>query len=710
MEKIEGEIDKIIFHNNSNNFTVAKLVDGTYVVGSIVNLQKGEFISGVGKWQSHKIYGKQFLIDSYTTKLPTDTIGIQRYLESGLVKGIGPVYAKNIVSKFKENTLEVIDKNPHLLLQVEGIGKKRIEKIKFFWDKQRAIREVMIFLRSFNISISFSQKIYKKYKEESIYKIKENPYRIAKEIFGIGFKNADNVAQKMGFEKTSKKRIKAGIEYAFLELSNLGHTCIEENRLINKTQTILDIQPSLIQKVLKEMIEEEDLILEKKDKKNFLWYRSFYFSEKKIIKNLIRLKNSKSLIRKIDEEKAIAWVEKLQKIKLEENQIEAVKKAVSSKLHIITGGPGTGKSTITKSIINILEKLTKKIILAAPTGRAAKRLQEITKKKAFTIHSLLEMNFLDGSFKKNKNNPIDSDLIIIDEASMIDTFLMCHLLEAIPNNSKVIFIGDIDQLPSIGPGYVLKDMIMSKQIGTSRLFKIFRQSKNSKIITNAHKINKGIFPDISNSPFSDFQFIFEEDKYKIQKKIVDLIYIEIPKKYKISSFSIQVLSPMKKGIIGTENLNEVIQNKINPSATPFYKNDKCFHINDKVMQIRNNYKKNVYNGDIGKIIKIDEEIEILFDRRVVKYDISEIDEIVLAYAVSVHKYQGSECNFIIMPIHESHFKLLYRNLLYTAITRSKKNFFLVGTKKAISIAIKNEEVLKRDTGLEFFLKKETQFI
>jgi exodeoxyribonuclease V alpha subunit len=654
------------------------------------SIQPGETIVLEGSWKKHPSFGNQFEVENYSVEIPYDVVGIQKYLESGLIKGIGPVYASKIVKKFGKETLNIIDLSPQRLNEVEGIGKKRIEMICKNWSDQKVIRDVIIFLRTYSISATFAQKIYKIYGKDSIKKVKENPYLLAKDINGIGFKIADSIATKLGFEKTSSIRIASGIEYVLFELTNLGHTCYPEVEFLKISKNILEVDDFLIQKELNNLISKNYIIknsLECDNQKNdFIWLKSFYLYEQNIAKELNRLKLTKTKLRKIDNEKAISWVEKKLNINLAENQKKAVIASIEEKLHIITGGPGTGKSTITNAILTILEKITSRILLCAPTGRAAKRLTQITNRKASTIHSMLEMDFVSGGFKKNENNPLKADLIIIDESSMIDTFIMYHLLKAIPSYSKVIFVGDIDQLPSVGAGYILKDMINSNKIPYTKLDEIFRQAKDSKIIASAHMINKGKCPDISEKN-TDFRFIYLEELEDIEKKIIDLVEKDLPKKM---------------------NLNRLVQTALNPSSKPLFRMGKRFHVNDKVMQIKNNYSKNVYNGDIGKIIKIDQIEQIMkikFDEKIVSYDFSELDEINLAYAVSVHKYQGSECPCIIMPIHTTHFKLLQRNLLYTAVTRGKKLVILIGTTKALNIAIKNDEVLKRFTGLQNALCK-----
>ena len=506
----------------------------------------------------------------------------------------------------------------------------------------------------------------------------------------------------MGFAIHSPQRIRAGIEHVLWELAGDGHTCFPTREFLPVAQTILEVDPTLIEAQMRDMIENH-LLAKEEMGEPFIWLKPFYAYEQGISRDFMRLLRSPLAIRSINTARAADWVQEQLKIEFAAQQKEAVIKALTDKVHIITGGPGTGKSTITKAILTISGKLTDKILLAAPTGRAAKRMTQITGKKAFTIHSMLEMDFASGGFKRSKDNPLDCDLIIIDEASMIDTPLLFHLLRAIPNTARVLFVGDIDQLPSVGPGTVLRDLIQSELLGVTRLTEIFRQAKGSKIITNAHKINLGEFPDLYNHEKSDFHFIAAETPEAILEIILQLVSKDIPERWHFDSFEdIQVLSPMRRGMIGAEMLNEALQTLLNPSERPLFRAGRRFHVQDKVMQIKNNYDKHVYNGDIGQIVQIDtveSKMAVEFDDKTVEYDFTDLDELVLAYACSVHKYQGSECPCIVMPIHTSHFKLLHRNLLYTGVTRGKKQVYLVGTPKAIAIAIQNDQVQKRHTGL-----------
>ena len=709
-EPLAGYIEAIVFTQPENGFTVARLKepkkkDLTVIVGYLPSLQPGETVICKGTWKIHPSHGRQFEVSDYTVEMPNDLVGIQKYLESGLVKGIGPVFAKKIVDRFGLNTLSVIDQTPHKLLEIAGLGEKKMDSLVECWKAQRSIREVMIFLRTHGASPAYAQRIYKAYGDESIRKVKENPYKLAKDIFGIGFKIADGIALKLGFTVNSSERISAGIEFVLWELSNDGHTCYPLAEFLPIAKATLEVDLPLIEAEISALVQRNFLV----KKEDMIWLKPFFAYEMGIARDLASLKNSAQVIRAIDAAKATNWAEEKLGIQFAEQQKEAITAALSDKVHIITGGPGTGKSTITNAILRVAEKLTDKIILAAPTGRAAKRMTQITNRKASTIHSLLEMDFSFGGFKRGREKPLDCDFIIIDEASMIDTPLLFALLRAIPQGARVLFVGDTDQLPSVGPGTVLRDIIASGTIPITRLTEIFRQAKGSKIITNAHKINQGEFPSVITAPDSDFHFIEAETPEAIQQIILELVNQTIPEKWHFDRIEdIQVLSPMKRGVIGSELLNDALQALLNPSDKPLFRGGRKFHVFDKVMQIRNNYDKGLSNGDIGRIESIDaaEQMMIVcFDGRFVEFPFSDLDELVLSYATSVHKYQGSECPCVVIPIHTSHFKLLHRNLLYTAVTRGKKQVYLVGTKKAIAIAVHNDQVQKRYTGLENAMKE-----
>ncbi len=713
MEQISGYIERLTFHNSENGYTVAQLKqphqnDLTCVVGIMPGIQPGESVRCFGQWKNHLIHGRQFELSHFRVEAPADIVGIRKYLGSGLIKGIGPKYAGRIVERFGTDTLSIIESAPEKLLEVPGLGAKRVEKIKACWQDQRAIRDVMVFLQTYGVSPAFAQKIFKAYGDQSIVKVKENPYTLARDIFGIGFKTADILAQKMGIARDSFQRLDAGIEYVLSQLSSDGHVCYPVNEFLLEAEKILEAIPAQIEQRLTVLQQEDRLelkeLLEEGKKRRFVWLKPLYIAEMGIARELRRLKKGVCSLRSVDAEKALNWVQEQLQIQLAPNQKKAVACAIGGKLHIITGGPGTGKSTITNAILTITSKLTQKICLAAPTGRAAKRMSEITKHKASTIHSLLEFDFKAGGFKRNRDNPLDCDLIIIDEASMIDTFLMYSLLKALPDHVRVIFVGDINQLPSVGPGNVLKDMISSLSLPVTMLTEIFRQAAGSHIITNAHRINRGIFPQLYNGQNSDFFFMECQGNQDVLNTIIKLVSQRLPNRYGFNpTEDIQVLAPMKKGMIGTENLNQALQQILNPKEMALFRAGYKFQVGDKVMQIRNDYKREVFNGDIGYIQEIDSEeqqVLVRFEDRDVPYDYSDLDELVLAYAISIHKFQGSECPCVVMPVHTSHFMLLHRNLLYTGITRGKKLVVLVGTKKALAIAVKKDDVQKRHTSLQ----------
>lgn len=719
-EEISGVVDRIVFVNEENGFTVAVLTtkpDPIHIVGSMPGLQAGETVRCKGTYKHHATHGRQFEVASFETSLPKDLIGIQRYLESGNVRGIGPVNAKRIVKAFGKETLDIIDNHPMRLLEIEGIGKKKIYKIIDHWNEQKAMRDVLVFLRGHGVGAAVAKKIYKKYGDNTKKELQGNPYAALQGIFGIGFKTADKLAEELDIPKNAPMRVEAGLEFVLRELSDNGHTCYPEAKLLTHAEKLLEVDLAALNKAittleLNDRIIRRDLVTPDGPTLH-VWVKSLFTSELAIAIELHRLITSPCAIRELKQDKAIEWVEEKHKINLAKEQQKALLQSFSEKMQIITGGPGTGKSTVTKTILSVHEKLTDKIVLAAPTGKAAKRLSEITRRRAKTIHSLLEVDFQSGGFKRNKDNPIECELIIVDEASMIDTYLMNHLLKAIPSEARLILIGDIDQLPSVGPGNVLREIIQSGRIPMTTLYQIFRQGKGSNIVTNAHRINKGQFPYIPDpKEKSDFLFLEINEPEEIANKLIHLVAEELPASFGLDRLNdIQVLSPMKKGVVGIENLNVMMQQKMNPKGRQIQRFGRTYRTGDKVMQIRNNYQKIVFNGDVGRIelIDLDEEyVEINFDGKTIEYEFSELEEVVLAYAVSVHKYQGSECPCIVMPIHTTHFKLLQKNLFYTAITRGKKLVVLLGTKKAMVLAIKNDEVDMRYTGLSTFIMEKIE--
>jgi exodeoxyribonuclease V alpha subunit len=715
-ETLEGVLERIVYFSEDNNFTVARFkVKGrrglTTITGNL-SVSSGETLRLKGEWVQNKKYGEQFKVETYLSLVPATLNGIEKYLGSGLIKGVGPVMAKRLADKFGLKTLEVIETEPLRLTEVEGIGDIRAGMIKKAWKEQKEVREVMIFLQGYGVNASYAAKIYKEYKDKAIYIVKENPYRLASEISGIGFKTADKIAHELGIDPNSPIRAEAGILYVLSELVNKGHVYYLYDELIEKTVTILNIDIDTLKEVLMFMQKEDKIVIEEPYKGlNTVYLKPLYIGEENVAKRLKVIINTPKPRININFDKAIEWVDKEKEISLAEMQKIAIKKAITSKLLIITGGPGTGKTTIVNSIIKIMEKIDQRVLLASPTGRAAKRLSEVTGRVAKTIHRLLEFSPREKRFKRNQDYPLNVDLLIVDEASMIDLLLFNNLLKALPPISSLVLVGDSDQLPSVGPGNVLKDIIASHVADVVTLNEIFRQAAKSLIITNAHRINKGEFPEIKNNiknQLKDFYFIEKKEPEEALKSIKYLVDTGIPKKFGFAAKDdIQVLSPMHKGLLGVTNLNNELQGLLNPHGKEIFKNSKRFRVKDKVMQMENNYEKEVFNGDIGIISKIneeDQEVLIRYYGREIKYDYSELDEIALSYAISIHKSQGSEYKAVIVPILLQHYIMLQQNLLYTAITRGERLVVLVGTKKALAIAIKNNKVNERYTRLEERLK------
>ncbi len=700
METLQCIIERITFHNDENGFSVIKCrVKGKReiitAVGSIPKVYTGSVLKLYGSWKMHSKYGMQFAFQHCEETLPATVEGIKKYLGSGLIKGIGPVFAERITEHFGTKTLEIIDDDPDRLSEVQGIGDVRIEKIKKSWTEQKEIRNIMLFLSAHDVSTSLAAKIYKQYGDQSIDAVKENPYRLADDIWGVGFRIADSIAERLGFEHECFERIRSGILYTMNKFSEAGHCFAFKEELINAAVETLEVEPNIIYAPLETMIQNKDLMTEDEA----VYLPMFYYSEVGTANRLLILMSKKRISRRnlfeIDEYADTDF----KRIHYDETQLEAIRKASENKVLVLTGGPGTGKTTTTLGIIRAYRETGAKILLAAPTGRAAKRMSEVTHMEAKTIHRLLEMRPPDG-FQRNEDNPLRGDILIVDECSMIDILLMNSLLKAIPDNMTLILVGDVDQLPSIGAGKVLSDILASGVVPSIRLEKIFRQAQKSRIITNAHKINHGDMPYLPDSN-SDFVFTEEEDNEAAAEHIVKLCSETLPKKG-ISIENIQVLTPMRRGAIGAANLNQLLQNALNKEKICLKHAGIEFRLKDKVMQIRNNYGKSVFNGDIGFISSVnqyDDELTVNFDGREVVYDISELDEIVLAYAATIHKSQGSEFQYVVMPLMMTHYIMLQRNLLYTGVTRAKKGLFLVGEKKAVYIAVKNNKIIERNTRL-----------
>lgn len=707
MTKIRGVVERITYQNPENGYSVLRVAVKGYnelitVVGNLVDANVGSVLLIEGDWKVDKKYGSQFIAQKWEETVPATVFGIEKYLGSGLIKGVGPKFAKRIVNMFGTDTISVIEDAPERLNEVDGIGKKRVEMIVKSWEQQKEIKNIMLFLQGYDVSTSFAAKIYKTYGNDSIDIVKSNPYKLADDIWGIGFKTADGIASKLGFDKNCFTRCRSGILYTLNQLGDEGHVYAEKEQLISKSTELLDTEREAVTDALEKILNTSDLILDEEA----IYLPPFYMAETGVAR---RLKLLNDFPARIDTNLKVN-IQKLQEkigIEYDEIQAQGIQQAVNAKVMVLTGGPGTGKTTTTLGIIRVLQIMGLRILLAAPTGRAAKRMTETTGMEAKTIHRLLEFKPPEG-YQKNDNSPLDGDVLIVDESSMIDIILMNSLLKAIPPHMKLILVGDIDQLPSVGAGNVLRDIIDSEQFPVIRLTKIFRQAQSSRIIMNAHRINAGEFPNLSNGRNTDFFYIEEEEPELAAKKIVELVKCRLPKYCHTAPSDIQVLSPMQRGVVGVANLNILLQEAINPSDKCLYRVGRSFRPNDKVMQIRNNYDKEVFNGDIGIISSIDFEnrrLTVIFDNRVVEYDVTELDELVQAYAITIHKSQGSEYPVVVMPVMMTHFVMLQRNLVYTGITRAKKMLVLVGTKKAISYAVKHVTVTKRNTKLKKRLKE-----
>lgn len=701
MTKLRGVVEHITYQNPENGWSVMKVKVKDYkdlvtLTGSLLDVPVGSVLLCEGQWKVDARYGQQFVVESWEEVMPATIYGIEKYLGSGLVKGIGPAYARAIVSRFGLETLDVIENDIERLLEVPRLGRKRMEKIRESWEKQKDIKEVMVFLQGYGVSTAYAAKIYRQYQKDSIKTVKENPYQLADDIWGIGFKTADSIASKIGYGNSDPRRCRSGILYTLNQLAEEGHVYAEPEQLVTTAKELLQADEELIRKAVAGMIEAKDLIADN----DVLYLPPFYHAENGSAKRLTTLL-SESLFMAAEE--AVPYGNQPDNgIVYDEVQQAAIRQALESKVMVLTGGPGTGKTTTTQGIIAAFKSRGMQILLAAPTGRAAKRMTEATGMEAKTIHRLLEYNPMDG-YKRNDENPLEGDVLIVDECSMIDIMLFYNLMKAIPESMRLILVGDIDQLPSVGAGNVLRDIIDSRQIPVVRLTRIFRQAQSSRIVMNAHAINAGQFPNISNGRNTDFFFIKAEDAETIPQLIVSLVRDRLSKTYGYKPKEIQVLTPMQRGNVGAGNLNTELQSALNPSEPALTRGGYTFRQGDKVMQIRNNYDKNVFNGDIGYVNAVDtteRTLTVIYDGRLVEYDVSELDELTLAYAVTIHKSQGSEFPVVVIPVTMKHYVMLQRNLIYTGITRAKKICVLVGTTKALAYAIKQNTVSKRNTKLK----------
>ena len=699
MDKIQCTIEQITFRDEDNGYSVVRCNSSAYTdsftsVGIMPHVHIGSVFNLYGSWKLHPKYGWQFSFQQCIETLPATILGLKNYLASGLIKGIGPFYASKIVDHFGYNTIDILDNNPEKLAEVHGIGPKRIEKISNSWNEQKEIKNIMLFLQSYNVSTSLATKIFKQYGNQAIAVVTENPYRLADEIWGVGFKTADTIASNLGFGHEKFVRLRSGIIYSLNKLSEFGHCFATMQELVTAAVELLEVDDYLIFKAINNMIEAHDLIRDE----DTVYLPMFYYSEVGTAKRIHTLITSQRNIYFSDNNITLKAP-----VRYDETQLQAIEAAIKNKVLILTGGPGTGKTTTTLGIIRAYREAGAKILLAAPTGRAAKRISEVTGMEAKTIHRLLEMRPPKG-FQRNEDNPLKGDILILDECSMIDILLMYSLLKALPDHMTLILVGDVDQLPSVGPGKVLSDIIASEVVPVIRLEKIFRQAQKSSIITNAHKINSGKMPYLTDNN-SDFLFIEKDEPEKATDFIVRLCCAfqeDIPLD------EVQVLSPMRRGELGANNLNLLLQETLNPNRIGLKIAGIEYRLGDKVMQIKNNYEKGVFNGDIGIVSEVnseDRELTVCFDDKYVLYECSELDELVLAYATTIHKSQGCEFPYVIMPLMKSHYVMLQRNLLYTAVTRAKKGLFIVGERKAIYIAVMNNKIETRNTRLAYRLNE-----
>ncbi|NPA90062.1 MAG: ATP-dependent RecD-like DNA helicase [Chloroflexi bacterium] len=735
METLTGVVERITYHNEETGYTVARVTpegkDYTVtVVGPMIGINVGETVRVTGLWTVHPQYGRQFKAERVETIQPATLAGIEKYLGSGLIKGIGPVTAKRIVRKFGLDTLRVIEEEPDRLLEVLGVGPKRVALIKAAWEEQRHIKDVMVFLQGHGVSTGLAVKIYKQYGNDAIHVLKTDPYRLAREVRGIGFITADKIARNMGIPEDAPERIVAAIAYLLSEEADRsGHVYLPRQELVERAQELLNVPEERILEALDTLVELGEIQVEPireeegpgVKEEQAVYLTPFHRAELGVARRLYRLLSAARdsllgtrlhMFQSFDWESAFAAVQQETGVRLNREQRQAVRTALTSPVSVLTGGPGTGKTTTVQTIIRFLEAAGVSYILASPTGRAAKRLSEATGRPAKTVHRLLEVSPGETlTFKRNETNPLEADMVIVDEASMLDVLLMNHLLKAITPGTHLLLVGDVDQLPSVGAGNVLRDIIQSGVVPVVQLTQIFRQPEGSYIVINAHRINRGQMPIIDNQNAKDFFLFKVDDPEAAADLIVDIVQRRIPNRFGLQHGDIQVLSPMHRGPVGVGNLNLQLQEALNPPAPNKAERragGRVFRVGDRVMQIRNNYDKEVYNGDLGRVVRINMELQEMlvdFDGRLVPYDFLELDELVHAYAISVHKSQGSEYPAVVVPVMTTHYVMLHRNLLYTAITRAKELVVLVGEPRAIAIAVRNASPLNRHSRLAVKLRE-----
>ena len=708
LELLEGSIERIVFYSPETGYTVCKFSlpggETINVVGSFPPLSAGELLKIKGAWEINPKFGKQFKVESFLPVLPSSAKGIEKFLSSGLIWGVGPVIAKSIIQKFGDRTIDILTNNPGKLKEIEGIGPVKLKEIKKSWAEHEDIRELIIFLQEHNISTTLATKIYRQYGDKSFHVLKTNPYQACHDIWGVGFKTADQIALKLGLEPNSPERIKAFIRYLLEKDNGQGHIFSFESNLKSNCITELEIvQEEDFDQALQSLKKQNMVITEEIESDYAIYLPFFHDAQKEVVQNIHKLSRVPFLTPPFDVKNALEDVERSLAIQFSDAQRLAIRESFEKKMLVITGGPGTGKTTIIKAVVDIFQKWGREVLLAAPTGRAAKRLSEATGKHAKTLHRTLEFLPKQGTFRRNENYTLTGDALIIDEFSMVDLPLMYHLLKAVPDWMRLILVGDKDQLPSVGPGCLLRDIIASQKVEVVTLNEIFRQEKDSLIVQNAHRVNQG--QSLIQAPRgvkdADFYFISQNEDKKAFSTIMKLCGYSIPQRFGIKALSpdIQVISPMYRGIVGVDNLNIELQKRLNKYQEGLKLGNREIRIHDKVMQIRNNYEKEVFNGDIGIVVDFDGRnyrLFVSYDGRIIKYEREEMNEITLAYAISVHKSQGSEYQAVVMPLMTQHFIMLQRNLFYTALTRAKKLCVIVGTYKALHIAIKNDKPVKRN--------------
>jgi exodeoxyribonuclease V alpha subunit len=713
-ETLAGLIERVTYHNADNGFCVLRIKARGHrelvtVVGHAATISAGEWITTSGEWVNDRTHGQQFKARFLRTSTPTSIDGIEKYLASGMIRGIGPVYAKKMVKAFGAKVFDIIEAEPNRLREVAGIGPVRAKRITSAWAEQKVVREIMVFLHSHGVGTARAVRIYKTYGADAVQVMTENPYRLSRDIRGIGFKTADAIAMKLGIEKTAMSRVRAGISYALSEAMDEGHCGLPTEELVPLAGDLLEVDRGLVLSALDLELADSAVVADTVGDAACIFLRGLHRAERVIAERLLCLARGPLPWRAIDAEKALPWIEGKTGLTLAESQATAIRLALRSKVMVITGGPGVGKTTIVDSILRILAAKGTGLLLCAPTGRAAKRMSEATGFEAKTIHRLLEVDPKGGGFRRDEDNPLECDLVVVDECSMVDVLLMQALLKAVPDAAALLMVGDIDQLPSVGPGQVLADVIASDAVPVVRLTEIFRQAAQSRIITSAHDINRGSLPPLSRPEGeSDFYFVEANDPEIAVRKIIDLVKTRIPQRFGLDPIrDIQVLCPMNRGGVGARSLNIELQAALNPAGErKIERFGWTFGPGDKVMQIENDYEKEVYNGDIGFVADVDldaGELVAVFDGRRITYGFGELDTLVPAYAASIHKSQGSEYTAVVIPVMTQHYTMLQRNLLYTGVTRGKRLVVLVGQKKAVAIAVRNVSGRRRWSKLREWL-------